>query len=68
MLKLDCVSLETLHHFVEEFALRFQKNSQTLKPVGKGKKKHLPIVYLSVVSFSKYIRMHFMILQSNVSL
>lgn len=37
MLKLDCVSLETLHHFVEEFALRFRKNSQTLKHLGKGK-------------------------------
>lgn len=38
VLKLDCVSLETLHHFVEEFALRFQKNSQTLKRLGNGKK------------------------------
>lgn len=44
------------------------KVSEKLSDSQACRERRKSIVYLSVVSFSKYIRMHFMILQSNVSL
>lgn len=50
MLKLDCVSLAALHDF-EDFAFRFQKNSQNRDHLEKGNKALPCITFVNNLLF-----------------